>query len=429
MTALAAVTTRARESVSVNRRLLAAATLVAFGLIDILVFGLFAHKGDAVFALSLLGAKVTVPSIHAPAGPVTYILGAASVLIGIGRATVIDSPVLKRISIAAVLVFFVIAMLVWSDTGSWADGIPVNVVTLVQNTLAASIPLILGALAGCMGERSGVINIAIEGQLLLGAFTAAVVASAVGVLWLGLISGSLAGGLVGLVLALFAIRYLVDQIILGVVLNLLISGITGYLYDRILVPDANTFNSASTFNVIKIPVLGDIPIIGPIFFDSTIFLYITYVAIIAVQVGLFSTRWGLRVRAVGEHPTAADTVGIKVLAVRYRNLIMGGMLAGIGGAYLTIGSVGTFSKDMSSGLGYIALAAMIFGRWTPLGATAAALLFGFTEALQSFLGSISVPISPFILGMAPYVATIIAVAGLVGRVRAPAADGKPYLRA
>ena len=163
-------------------------------------------------------------------------------------------------------------------------------------------------------------------------------------------------------------------------------------------PHANTYNNANTFSAIKIPGLGNIPILGPIFFDSTIFLYITYAAIIAVQVGLFSTRWGLRVRAVGEHPTAADTVGIKVNGIRYGNLIMGGMLAGIGGAYLTIGSVGTFSKDMSSGLGYIALAAMIFGRWTPLGATAAALLFGFTEALQSFMGSITVPISPFLLG-------------------------------
>ena len=426
MTALA---TAVRAPLTVNRRLLAAGTLVAFGLVDVLLFGLSGHQGDATFALSLIGAKFVVPSIHAPATPVAYILGAASIVIGIARALVTESPVLKRLSIGAVLLFFVISMLVWSDTGSWTHGIPVNVVVLLQNTLAASIPLVLGALAGCMGERSGVINIAIEGQLLLGAFTAAIVASTVGVLSLGLISGSLAGGLVGLILAAFAIRYLVDQIILGVVLNLLISGVTGYLYDRLMVTNANTYNSANTFGPVKIPGLGDIPILGPIFFNSTIFLYITYAAILVVQIGLFSTRWGLRVRAVGEHPTAADTVGIKVLGIRYRNLILGGMLAGIGGAYLTIGSVGTFSKDMSSGLGYIALAAMIFGRWTPLGATAAALLFGFTEALQSFLGSITVPISPFILGMAPYVATIIAVAGLVGRVRAPAADGKPYVRA
>lgn len=428
MTALTAAITRPHR-IAVSRRALAAGTLAVFGVADVLIFGLFAHRGDAAFALSLSGAKVVVPTIRVPAGPLAYVLGIASLLIAAARATVLASAVLRRIGIGAVLLFFVLSLLAWSDTGSWAHHIPVNVVALLQNTLAGSIPLILGALAGCMGERAGVINIAIEGQLLLGAFTAAIVASTVGVLWLGLISGSLAGGLVGAVLAAFAIRYLVDQIILGVVLNLLISGLTGYLYDRLLVPEATTYNNAATFGPIKIPGLGDIPIIGPIFFNSTIFLYLTYVAVIAVQVGLFSTRWGLRVRAVGEHPTAADTVGIRVLGIRYRNLILGGMLAGIGGAYLTIGSVGTFSKDMSSGLGYIALAAMIFGRWSPLGATFAALLFGFTTALGSFLGSITVPISPFILAMAPYVATIIAVAGLVGRVRAPAADGQPYLRA
>jgi len=426
MTALVATI---RPPIAINRRLLAAGTLTLFGLVDVLIFGLFAHHGDAGFALSLTGAKVVVPTIRVPGGPLAYALGGASILIGIARATVVDSPGLRRLGIGLVLLFFVLSLLAWSDTGSWAHGIPVNLVTLLQNTLAGSIPLILGALAGCMGERAGVINIAIEGQLLLGAFTAAIVASTVGVLWLGLIGGSLAGGLVGLVLASFAIRFLVDQIVLGVVINLLVSGLTGFLYDRLMVPNANAYNNASTFGPIKIPGLGDIPIIGPIFFDSTIFLYLTYAAIIVVQVGLFSTRWGLRVRAVGEHPTAADTVGIRVLGIRYRNLVLGGMLAGIGGAYLTLGSVGTFSKDMSSGLGYIALAAMIFGRWTPLGATAAALLFGFTTALGSFLGSITVPISPFILAMAPYVATIIAVAGLVGRVRAPAADGKPYLRA
>jgi len=418
-----------RTGLAVNRRALAAGALAVFGLVDALVFGLLAHKGDAGFALSLNGAKVVVPTIRVPAGPLAYILGAASLAIAAARATVMESAVLRRLGIGAVLLFFVLSLLAWSDTGTWAHNIPVNVVSLLQNTLAGSIPLILGALAGCMGERAGVINIAIEGQLLLGAFTAAIVASAIGVLWLGLISGALGGALVGAVLAAFAIRYLVDQIILGVVLNLLISGLTGYLYDRLLVPDASTYNNAHTFGPVKIPGLGDIPIIGPIFFDSTIFLYLTYAAIIAVQVGLFSTRWGLRVRAVGEHPTAADTVGIRVLGIRYRNLILGGMLAGIGGAYLTIGTVGTFSKDMSSGLGYIALAAMIFGRWSPLGATAAALLFGFTTALGNFLGSITVPISPFLLAMFPYVATIIAVAGLVGRVRAPAADGKPYVRA
>ena len=421
MTALA---TTAGAPVTVNRRLVAAGSFILFGLIDILVFGVFSHQGDATFALSLPTASVHVPSIHAPAALVCYVLGAASIALGIWRAAANPGPRARRLSIAAVLLFFIISLLCWAGAGS---AIPLNMVNLLQNTLTGSIPLILGALAGCLGERAGVINIAIEGQLLVGAFAAAVMASVSGV-WIGLISGSLAGGLVGAVLAVFAIKFFVDQIILGVVLNVLTLGLTNYLYDRLLVTHAN-LNQAFTFNVLKIPGLGNIPVIGPIFFDSNIFLYFTYVAIILVQIGLFSTRWGLRVRAVGEHPTAADTVGIRVLATRYRNVILGGLLAGIGGAYLTVGSVGTFSPGMSSGLGYIALAAMIFGRWTPLGATAAALLFGFTEALGNVLGSINVPIPSYILAMAPYVATIIAVAGLVGNVRAPRADGKPYIKA
>jgi general nucleoside transport system permease protein len=421
MTTLA---TTAGAPVTVNRRLVAPGSFILFGLIDILVFGVFSHHGDATFALSLPTASVHVPSIHAPAALVCYVLGAASIALGIWRAVANPGQRARRISVAAVLLFFIISLLCWADAGS---AIPLNMVNLLQNTLTGSIPLILGALAGCMGERAGVINIAIEGQLLTGAFAAAVMASVSGV-WIGLISGSIAGGLVGAVLAVFAIKFFVDQIILGVVLNVLTLGLTNYLYDRLLVTHTN-LNQAFTFSVVKIPVLGNIPVIGPIFFDSNVFLYITYAAIILVQIGLFSSRWGLRVRAVGEHPTAADTVGIRVLATRYRSVILGGLLAGIGGAYLTVGSVGTFSPGMSSGLGYIALAAMIFGRWTPLGATAAALLFGFTEALGNVLGSINVPIPSYILAMAPYVATIIAVAGLVGNVRAPKADGKPYIKA
>ena len=409
--------------VSATRRYIAAGSFILFGLIDILLFGLFAKPGDATFVFTA-GGTAHVPELPLPASTVCYVLGAASILIGVARAVVDPGKVWRRVSIGVVLVFFVISLLCWAYAGS---AIPLNVVNLLQSTMNLSIPLVLGALAGCMCERSGVINIAIEGQLLLGAFSAAVVASAIGGLWLGLITGSLAGGLLGLVLAWFAIAYLVDQIILGVVLNVLASGLTGYLNDRVLVPHPD-LNTGNTFGAIKIPILGDIPIIGPIFFDSTIFLYIMYALIILVQVGLFRTRWGLRVRAVGEHPTAAATVGIRVLATRYRNVILGGLIAGIGGAYLTVGSVGTFSKDMSSGLGYIALAAMIFGRWTPLGATAAALLFGFANSLQSTLSTINVPIPSYILLMAPYVATIIAVAGLVGRVRAPAADGQPYAR-
>ena len=213
------------------------------------------------------------------------------------------------------------------------------------------------------------------------------------------------------------------------VLNTLILGLTGYLYDDLMVPYANTLNSPPTFSAIKIPLLADIPIIGPVFFDATIFLYLTYLALALVQVGLFSTRWGLRTRAVGEHPVAADTVGIRVFAIRYRNVIAAGMLAGIGGAYLTIGSVGSASrKDMSSGEGYIALAAMIFGRYTPFGAVGAALLFGFSTQLQSILSTMNVPIQSNLLLATPYVVTIIVVAGLVGKVRRPRPRASPTSR-
>jgi general nucleoside transport system permease protein len=422
VTALAGVT---GVSTAASRRYLAPVTFAILGLVDILVFGGYAHHGDAVFAFSQPFAKVTVPDLRLPAAETAYAAGAATLALAAVRAVTGLGKVARRVSIGLVLAFFVIALLCWAYAGSANT---FNVINQFQGTLADSIPLILGALAGCMCERSGVINIAIEGQLLLGAFAAAIVASAFGTLWLGLITGSLAGGFVGALLGVFAITYLVDQIIMGVVLNVFVSGLTGFLYDRIMVPYANTLNSPSTYLPIKVPLLGDIPVIGPVFFDSTLFLYITYIAIAAVQVGLFQTRWGLRVRAVGEHPTAADTVGLSVLATRYRNVILGGLLAGIGGAYLTIGSVGSFGKDMSSGKGYIALAAMIFGRWTPLGGVGAALLFGFAFELQSILSTVNVPVPSDFLLMTPYVATIIAVAGLVGRVRPPAADGKPYVK-
>ena len=412
------------QRAAIDRKQAVAGIFVMLGLVDIFVFGFLADKGDAVFTFTLNGAAVSVPNLSLPPGPVSEGLGALSIVLGLLYAGLKLAKLSRRLVATGVMLAFIVSFLCWSDAGR----IPLPFVSLMQTTMLASIPLVLGALSGCLCERSGVINIAIEGQLLLGAFAGAVIASAFGSIWLGLVTGSLAGGLLGALLAVFAIRYLVDQIILGVVLNVFASGLTGYLYDQALVPYENRLNSPPTFNSIKIPVLGDIPIIGPILFDSTIFLYITYAAVALVHIGLFKTRWGLRVRAVGEHPTAADTVGIRVLFTRYRNVIVGGLVAGIGGASLTIGSVGSFGKDISSGQGYIALAAMIFGRWTPLGATGAALLFGFSVALANVLGTIGCPIPSDFLLMLPYVATIIAVAGFVGRSQAPKADGQPYVK-
>jgi simple sugar transport system permease protein len=423
---MTAITTAVATPLAANRRYLAAGTFIALGVLDIAVFGLAAHPGDAVFALSA-GSGIHVPSIHVPAAPACFALGAISVGTGVLRAVTDLSRRARRLSIAVALLCFVLALMCWADAANSVGSL--NVILLLQGTLLAAIPLVLGALSGCLCERSGVINIAIEGQLIVGAFAGAAIGSLSGVLWFGVIAGCIAGGLVGALLAVFAIRYRVDQIIVGVVIIALCTGLTNYLYDRVMAPYSNTLNTGNFFGALKVPALGAIPIIGPIFFDSSVFLYITYALIIVIQVGLFATRWGLRVRAVGEHPTAADTVGIKVLWTRYRNVILGGMVAGIGGAYLTVGSVGTFNPGMSNGFGFIALAALIFGRWTPLGAVGAALLFGFSKQLGYVLGLLSVPLPAQVLAMTPYLATIIAVAGLVGRVRAPAADGKPYVKA
>ncbi len=416
----------ARAPSSAFRRWLAPVTFAVFGLINIFVLGLNAHHGDATFAFSQPFANVTVPNLTLPAAITCYVCGAITLVIAAVRAFLPLGPMLRRAAIAVVTFLFIVALLCWADAGLTTS---VNVVNLLQGTLNDSIPIMLGALTGVVCSRSGVINISIEGQLLLGAFTAAIVTTVTGSLWLGLVCGALAGSLVAVLLAVFAIGYRVDQVILGVVLNTLILGLTGYLYDDLMVPYSNTLNSPATFSAIKLPLLGDIPIIGPVFFDSTIFLYLTYIALAGIQVGLFSTRWGLRTRAIGEHPIAADTVGIPVIAMRYRNVIAAGLIAGIGGAYFTIGSVGSFGKDMTSGEGYIALAAMIFGRYTPFGAIAAALLFGFTTQLQSILSTLNTPIQSNLLLMTPYIVTIVVLAGLVGKVRGPRAEGIPYVKA
>jgi len=231
------------------------------------------------------------------------------------------------------------------------------------------------------------------------------------------------------VLAAFAIKYLVDQVIIGVVLNVLVAGITSFLYSTLLSPNQQTLNSPPRFERIEIPLLSQIPIVGPVLFRQTIIVYVMYIAVAIVWFALFKTRWGLRVRAVGEHPQAADTVGINVNRTRFWNVSLAGAIAGFGGAFFTLGSVGGFTKEMTAGAGFIALAAVIFGRWDPIKATLAALLFGFATNLQSVLSIIKSPLPSEFMLMLPYVVTIFAVAGLVGQSKAPAASGKPYIKA
>jgi simple sugar transport system permease protein len=231
-----------------------------------------------------------------------------------------------------------------------------------------------------------------------------------------------------LILAIFAIKFSIDQVILGFVINVLVIGMTSFLYKKLLIPYQNTWNSGPILSPIEIPILSKIPMLGPILFNQTIIVYLMYLIVALIHFSLFKTRWGLRTRAVGEHPTAADSVGIKVNNLRFRNIIFAGLVAGLGGAYFTVGAVGAFGKEMTAGKGFIALAALIFGRWSPLGAVMAALLFGFADNLQGVLSITGTPIPSEFMLMAPYIATIIAVTGFVGRVRAPASDGIPYNR-
>jgi simple sugar transport system permease protein len=232
---------------------------------------------------------------------------------------------------------------------------------------------------------------------------------------------------VSFVLAAFSITYIVDQVIVGVVLNVLVTGLTSFFYSKVLTADP-ALNSPVKFPITPIPGLSEIPILGPVLFRQTVIVYIMYIAVFLVWFGLFKTRWGLRVRAVGEHPQAADTVGINVNRTRFWNVSLAGAIVGIGGAYYTLDVVGQFGKEMTNGAGFIALAAVIFGRWDPIRATLAGLLFGFATNLQSVLGIIGSPVPSDFMLMLPYVVTIFAVAGLVGVSRAPAADGKPYIK-
>jgi simple sugar transport system permease protein len=362
-------------------------------------------------------------------------------------------------ALLVVALAFVFAFLTWA-----ARGTSLNLLGIVSASLLRATPIALGALSGVLCERAGVVNIAIEGMMLSAALVSVVVASlfrnydavdaitgqpvfpawltAVGRalatvelspalpwhLLLGLLAGIVTGGLLGAFHAWLAIRFRVDQIVSGTVINIFAVGITSFLSQRFLQP-VPALNSGGTFKALSVPLLSQIPVIGPLLFENTLLVYLLFLLVIAIHVMLFYTRWGLRTIAVGEHPKAAETLGVNVAKVRYLNVVMGGMVAGVGGAYFTIGSVGRFDEALTAGKGFIGLAAMIFGKWTPLGALGASLIFGFADALQvklQGLGQAQVPIPSNFLLMAPYIVTMVVLAGVIGRASPPAAEGQPY---
>jgi ABC-type uncharacterized transport system permease subunit len=327
---------------------------------------------------------------------------------------------LSQLALGLGLTALLLGYLVWAPDGSTID-----LSNILVSTISSATALLLGSTAGVLSERSGMINIAIEGEFLggacAGAFFGSIWHSAV---W-GLLAAIVAGGAVGALLTLLVIRYGVDQIVGGIIITTLVIGVTSFLSEQTLDPHSARYNSPPTFGAIKIPLLHDLPVIGKALFGQSILFYLAVLGIVAVELTLRQTRLGLRIRASGENPSAAMSSGIEVRRLRYGVGTVAGAIAGIGGAFFTLGASGSFTEDMTAGLGYVALAAVIFGSWRASRAALAALLFGFAVSLSTSLALLNVNINADVLLMVPYVVTIVAVAATAGKVKAPAADGQP----
>ncbi|HEY8498583.1 MAG TPA: ABC transporter permease [Limnochordales bacterium] len=386
------------------------------------IFGPGTPWGEvSVFGLNAgARARWLLPDLVIPSAPAIY--GCAVLSAAIGVAYLAWPGFKGGTAVALAVATLVAAFLVWAVQGQ-----SLNLVGMLRSTLLRATPIALGALSGVLCERSGVINIAIEGMMLTAALTAVVASSATGSLLVGMVVAVATGALLALVHGVLSIRYRVDQIVSGTVINIFATGLTSYLSARFLERFAH-LNRSGTLPVVRIPGLADIPILGPALFEQSLIVYIMLALVVAIHLLLFKSRFGLRMRAVGEHPRAADTLGIDVWRTRYLSVLLGGMVAGIGGAYFTIGSVGRFDEVMTGGRGFIGLAAMIFGNWTPGGAFASSLIFGFADSLQIRMQILQTPIPSEFLLMAPYVATMVALSGVVGRVVPPAADGQPYVK-
>jgi simple sugar transport system permease protein len=406
------------DSSKARQARIAGGILIALSLLVLFVLDVAAGE-VATFKLSRPRDAVPMPDLVVP-GNFNLLVAAILAFLGV-RQFLRGGVRWTYLSIGIGLAVLVMAFLVWATAGK-----SFSMVGMLQATMVRAVPIALGGLAGVLSERVAVVNIAIEGMLLAGAFTGALMGSLLGS-WLGLGAAVVVGGMFGMMLAALVVTFRMDQIIAGVVINLFVLGLTSYVTSQVFASN-RSLNNAQVFKAWKIPILGDIPVIGPMFFHQNLFVYGALILVGIATYYLFHTKGGLRARAVGEHPRAADTLGIDVYWTRYFHVTLAGMVAGFGGAWFTLGSVGRFDENMTGGRGFIGLAAMIFGRWHPVGALSAALIFGFADSLQQKLALLNTPIPSEFLAMAPYIATIIVVAGLIGKARPPAADGQPYVK-
>jgi ABC-type uncharacterized transport system permease subunit len=410
------------EKYHLNRRkIIVSALILLVGIVDLLFFmrGTQGMQSTFVLTSQRAGVEISAPDLVLPTGTTLLVLGIVVIAVAIWNLLRRDER--DTLAIAMVSALVIVAFLIWATRGK-----SLNLTGMLVSSLVRATPIALAALSGLYSERSGVVNIGIEGMMLIGSFTSVVMASVSGNLFLGVIAGILAGMLFGWLHGVLSIKYRVDQIVSGTGIIILALGMTSYLQRSVLnlYPELN--QPGSVIAAFPIPGLYKIPVIGPLLFNQSPIIYTLFILLIVTRILMYQTRWGLRTRSVGEHPKAADTLGINVFRTRYVSVLISGAIAGLAGAYMSIGAAGRFNEGMSAGKGFLGLAAMIFGNWNPGGAFLGALIFGFFDSWQEKLSILQVGIPVDLLGMAPYIATMVVLAGLIGRSRMPAADGQPY---
>ncbi|MEA4812168.1 MAG: ABC transporter permease [Anaerolineaceae bacterium] len=341
-----------------------------------------------------------------------FALGFYQILRGFGKFT--------NLMIGLTFFILIFSFLSWQSSGK-----SLNLGGMLSSAVLLAVPITLAAFSGILAERSGIVNIAIEGMMLMSCMVASILASVTKSPWLGLVGGLISAALLAAIHGVLSIKYKINQVISGTVINIFSAGLTSFISQRFLQKN-ESLNSPPMFTRIPLPGLANIPILGPTLFNTNLFVYMTFTLLIILQLALFQTRWGLRLRSVGEHPKAADTLGINVIKTRYMGVLLSGVVAGLAGAFFTLGSVGRFNEGMTAGKGFIGIAAMIFGKWTPVGAMGAGMLFGFADAIGSKLSLLGSKIPPQFMAMAPYIITMVVLAGFIGRSSGPAASGEPY---
>ncbi len=367
------------------------------------------------------GVTIAGPDIVLPSYLTLLIISIIVALAGIFQ--LIKGFKSNNVILISMVALGIFAFLVWATQDK-----SINLTGMLVSSVVRATPIALAALSGLYCERSGVVNIGIEGMMLMGAFSSVVFASATDSMIVGVIAGILFGMLMGWLHAILCIKYRINQIISGTGVIILAIGITSFLQRAFLNDNPWLNDPGPAIAAFPIPLLWKIPVIGPVLFYQSPIIYFLFILLIATQIIMYKTRWGLRVRSVGEHPKAADTLGINVFKVRYISVLTSGAIAGLAGAYMSIGAAGRFNEGMTVGKGFLGLAAMIFGNWNPGGAYLGALIFGFFDSWQDKLSLLQTGLPINLLGSLPYVATMIVLAGFIGRVRMPAADGTPYTK-